>query len=42
MGELKKKKVKADVCVRISTYFSETLWNTYGSAQAHIFSFEVR
>ena len=28
--------------IPISTYFSETLWNTYGSAQAHIFSFEVR
>ena len=28
--------------VPISTYFSETLWNTYGSAQAHIFAFEVR
>ena len=28
--------------VPVSTYFSETLWNTYGSAQAHIFSFEVR
>ena len=28
--------------IPVSTYFSETLWNTYGSAQAHIFSFEVR
>ncbi len=25
-----------------STYFSESLWTTYGSAEAHIFAFEVR
>jgi len=37
-----------DVCttavrlVPLGTYFSESLWSTYGSAQAHIFSFEVR
>lgn len=24
-----------------TTYFSETLWNTYGSAQAHIFAFDL-
>ena len=28
--------------IPLGTYFSESLWNTYGSAQAHIFSFEVR
>ena len=28
--------------VPLSTYFSESLWTTYGSAQAHIFAFEVR
>ncbi len=28
--------------IPLSTYFSETLWTTYGSAQAHIFAFEVR
>ena len=28
--------------IPLSTYFSESMWNTYGSAQAHIFSFEVR
>jgi len=25
-----------------ATYFSDRLWTTYGSAQAHIFAFEVR
>lgn len=25
-----------------ATYFSESLWNTYGSAQAHIFAFDVK
>lgn len=24
-----------------STYFSETLWNTYGSAQVHLFAFDL-
>lgn len=24
-----------------STYYSETLWNTYGSAQVHIFAFDI-
>lgn len=28
--------------IPLGTYFSESLWTTYGSAQAHIFSFEVR
>jgi len=28
--------------VPIDTYFSESLWTTYGSAQAHFFAFEVR
>lgn len=28
--------------IPLGTYFSEAMWNTYGSAQAHIFSFEVR
>lgn len=28
--------------IPLATYFSDSLWNTYGSAQAHIFSFEVR
>lgn len=28
--------------IPLSTYFSESLWTTYGSAQAHIFAFEVR
>lgn len=25
-----------------NTYFSESLWNTYGSAQAHIFAFDLK
>ncbi len=25
-----------------TTYFSETLWTTYGSAQAHIFAFDIK
>lgn len=28
--------------IPLGTYFSEAMWNTYGSAQAHIFAFEVR
>ncbi len=28
--------------IPLATYFSDSLWNTYGSAQAHIFAFEVR
>ena len=28
--------------IPLGTYFSESLWTTYGSAQAHIFAFEVR
>lgn len=28
--------------VPLATYFSDSLWTTYGSAQAHIFAFEVR
>jgi len=28
--------------IPLGTYFSESLWTTYGSAQAHIFSFEVK
>ena len=28
--------------IPLATYFSEMLWNTYGSAQAHIFAFEVK
>lgn len=28
--------------IPVATYFSDSLWNTYGSAQAHIFAFEVR
>ena len=39
-------KIDADTtAVRLipkTTYFSETLWNTYGSAQAHIFAFDVK
>ena len=33
---------KAVRLIPLGTYFSESLWTTYGSAQAHIFSFEVR
>lgn len=25
-----------------NTYFSESLWTTYGSAQAHIFAFDIK
>ena len=28
--------------IPLGTYFSESLWTTYGSAQAHIFAFEVK
>lgn len=28
--------------IPLGTYFSEAMWNTYGSSQAHIFAFEVR
>jgi len=28
--------------IPLATYFSDRLWTTYGSAQAHIFAFEVR
>jgi len=28
--------------VPLGTYYSESLWNDYGSSQAHIFAFEVR
>ncbi|MGI6167960.1 MAG: hypothetical protein ACOYIA_07495 [Eubacteriales bacterium] len=28
--------------IPLATYFSDMLWTTYGSAQAHIFAFEVR
>ncbi len=41
-----REKINADTkgvrLIPLGTYFSESLWNTYGSAQAHIFSFEVR
>ena len=33
---------KAVRLIPLGTYFSESLWTTYGSAQAHIFSFEVK
>lgn len=39
-------KINADTtAVRLvpkSTYFSESLWSTYGSAQVHIFAFDVK
>ena len=39
-------KIDADtVAVRLvprTTWFSETLWNTYGSAEAHLFSFDLQ
>lgn len=28
--------------IPLGTYYSESLWNDYGSSQAHIFSFEVK
>ncbi len=28
--------------IPLATYFSDSLWTTYGSAQAHIFAFDVR
>ncbi len=40
-----KASVQAEVCgIRLiprSTYLSETMWNTYDSAQAHIFAFDI-
>ena len=41
-----KGKINADAkavrFIPLGTYFLETLWNDYGSSQAHIFSFEVK
>ena len=33
---------KAVRLIPLGTYYSESLWNDYGSSQAHIFSFEVK
>lgn len=37
-----KKTTKAVRFIPISTYFAEMFDNIYGSAQAHVFAFEVR
>ncbi len=36
-----KAKTKAVRLIPKSTYFSETLWNDYGSSQVHIFAFDI-
>ena len=41
-----REKINADAkavrFIPLGTYYSESLWNDYGSSQAHIFSFEVK